>query len=229
MAEQLAFSLAPPRSVSERHFVAAPSNATARHWLNQTGWPDRRLLLAGEDRCGKSHLLHIWAQKRRTELLDAATLEMDLIDRFGHAMPPSLAIDNIERITSERSLLHLLNRARESRTTLLLASRISPMRQTFVLPDLASRLRAVTVVTIAAPEDSLRFTLLLRLIAERQIVVAKPMIDWLLRHLPRTGAAIVEAVDRLDEAGLASGRPLTPAMARNALKGLLEEDDSVAF
>ncbi|NVN00976.1 MULTISPECIES: HdaA/DnaA family protein [Asaia] len=228
-ARQLALALRPPPSVAARHFVAAASNAQARLWLNQTGWPDRRLLLCGADSCGKTHLLHIWAARRGARVLDAASLDRADIAALAEAPPAALALDAIDRVTSERALLHLLNLAREHRITLLMAARVSPMRQAIILPDLASRLRAVTIVPIASPEDSLRFTLLLRLIAERQMIVSKPILDWLLRHLPRTGDAIVTAVERLDQAGLAHGRPLTRALAREVLSGLLDEGDVESF
>lgn len=220
---QLALELKPPASVAARHFVAAASNAQARHWLNQTGWPDRRLMLCGADSCGKTHLLHIWAARRHARILDAASLDGEDIAALAGSLPSALALDHIERVTSERALLHVLNLAREHRITLLLASRIAPSRMPIVLPDLASRMRAITLVPVHPPEDSLRFALLLRLIAERQMTVSNPIVDWLLCHLPRTGDAIVAAVDRLDRAGLAHKKPLTRAMARAALSGLLDE------
>ncbi|MDL2169991.1 MULTISPECIES: DnaA/Hda family protein [Asaia] len=222
-AAQLALALRPPASVAARHFIPSASNAQARHWLNQTGWPDRRLLLCGDDSCGKSHLLHIWAARRQARVVDAATLDMAQVVEIAGAAHTTLALDHLERVTSERALLHLLNLAREHRTTLLIASRYAPVRLPIVLPDLASRLRAITVVPLLSPEDSLRFALLLRLIAERQMIVSKPILDWLMHHLPRTCDAIVSAVDRLDQAGLAHNRPLTRVLARQALSGLLDE------
>ncbi len=224
-AGQLALALRPPASMAARDFVPAPSNAQARRWLNQTGWPDRRLMLCGDDSCGKSHLLHVWALRRGTSVIDAVSFDRADLVKLVETPPAALAIDHIDRVTSERALLHLLNLAREHRTTLLMASRVSPMRMPMILPDLASRLRAITLVPIASPEDSLRFTLLLRLIAERQMIVSKPILDWLLKNLPRTGDAIVAAVDRLDRAGLAHGRPLTRSLAREVLSGLLDEED----
>lgn len=220
---QLALALKPPASVAAQHFIPASSNAQARHWLNQTGWPDRRLLLCGADSCGKTHLLHIWAARRHTRVIDAAQLDEPDIAQLTDSLPAALALDHLDRVTSERALLHLLNLAREHRITLLMASRTAPSRMGIILPDLASRLRAVTVVPVLPPEDRLRFALLLRLIAERQMIVSKPILDWLLCHLPRTGDAIVAAVDRLDQAGLAQKKPLTRAMARAVLSGLLHE------
>ncbi len=37
---------------------------TERHWPgSDADWPERRLALFGPEGCGKSHLLHIWAER----------------------------------------------------------------------------------------------------------------------------------------------------------------------
>ena len=51
-------------------FRAAPSNAEAWAWLARTAdWPGRRLALWGEAGRGKTHLLHIWAERTGAALL----------------------------------------------------------------------------------------------------------------------------------------------------------------
>ncbi|WP_029605332.1 DnaA/Hda family protein [Kozakia baliensis] len=217
---QLALALRTPPDLTEARFVAAASNARARTWLAQTGWPERRLWLWGPEGCGKTHLLHVWAQRRGALVLDARTLDWEKAERA-----PRIAIDHVERVQDERALLHLLNAARERRASLLLAGRVPPARLAIALPDLASRLRAVATVAIAPPEDSLRATLLLRLLAERQLIVSQPVTDWLWRNLPRTGSAILEAVERLDHAGLAHGRPVTRILAQEVLADILAPEE----
>lgn len=222
--EQLVFPLRMPSVLVAEGFVAAPSNALARRWLNQTGWPERRLLLWGPEGCGKTHLLYVWARRRDAPVLDARELDDDW-----PVTGAACAIDHLDGPTDERALLHFLNRARESRTMVLFASRHPPSRLAVALPDLASRLRAVMTVAVGLPEDSLRAALLMKLLAERQLVVAQPVMDWLCRHLPRTGSAMIDAVRRLDREALAHGRPITRALARSVLADLLEPvgDDDI--
>jgi chromosomal replication initiation ATPase DnaA len=90
------------------------------------------------------------------------------------------------------------------------------------LPDLASRLRAVTSVEIKPPEDSLRCALLLRLLADRQLAVRPDVQDWLLLRLPRSPAALREAVARLDQAALAAGGTVTRTIAAGVLADMGE-------
>jgi chromosomal replication initiation ATPase DnaA len=104
----------------------------------------------------------------------------------------------------------------------LLAARTPPARWAVRLPDLASRLRAVTPVEIKPPEDSLRCALLLRLLADRQLAVRADLQDWLLLRLPRSPAALREAVARLDRAALAAGGTVTRTIAAGVLADMGE-------
>lgn len=124
-----------------------------------------------------------------------------------------VAVDDADA-APERPLLHLLNAAGEAGLPVLLAGRAAPARWNAGLPDLASRLRAITAVRIGPAEDELLRSLLARLLAERQLVVAGPLQDWLRLRLPRSQGAIREAVARLDRAALAGGGRVTRALAQ---------------
>jgi len=202
----------------EADFLAAPSNEAARGWLKETSkWPELRLVLWGEAGCGKTHLLHIWSRR-----LGATALAAQALDRLPQ-LPETggVAIDDADRAASEPVLLHLLNLLREARRPLLLASRLAPARWSVRLPDLASRLRAITAVEIHPPGDLLLRSLFLRLLADRQLAIRPPLQAWLLARLPRSPAALREAVGRLDQAALASGRAVTRPLAARALATMI--------
>jgi chromosomal replication initiation ATPase DnaA len=203
-------------------FLEAPSNAAALSWLARTGdWPDGRLGLWGAAGCGKTHLLHLWAGRNDARVVAAPALT---------ELPPArpLAIDDADAAGDEAMLLHTLNAAAEARCPVLLAARLPPARWTTKLPDLASRLRAITTVEIGAPEDLLLRLLLVRLLAERQVPVIPAVQDWLLLRLPRSPAILHEAVARLDRASLAARGPVTRAMARRVLGDLLSAEEPAA-
>ncbi|MCE2566039.1 chromosomal replication initiator DnaA [Komagataeibacter sp. FNDCF1] len=208
-------------------FVFAPSNAAARSWLlGPTPWPDRRLALWGPAGTGKTHMLEIWARMHDALLLHGATLSHARVTalfaaRVGRTPVMAMALDGADMCGDERALLHLLNTAREQGMALLLGGRTPPARWPVVLPDLASRLRATMAVGMGQPGDGLLRVLLLRLLAERQVVVAQPVVEWLLRRLPRTARAMQEAVRRLDHAALATGRPVTRMLAARVLADML--------
>jgi chromosomal replication initiation ATPase DnaA len=194
-------------------FQAAPSNAEALAWLDRTAdWPQHRLALWGPGGCGKTHLLHLWAARASAVLLSGPTLRL--------AAPElPLAIDDADA-APERMLLHTLNAAAEAALPVLLAGRDPPARWPVRLPDLASRLRAITAVQIQPADDDLLRNLLARLLADRQMQVTEPVQQYLRLHLPRTPAAMREAVARLDRAALAAGGRASRALAAQVVAGM---------
>jgi chromosomal replication initiation ATPase DnaA len=218
--------MALPLALRPRRFdspvVAADSNAEARAWLaGSAAWPQGRLALWGPPGCGKTSLLRDWAAREGATVVPGRALCMP-------APPGSLAIDDAAA-APERALLHALNAAQEAGHAVLLADAAAPARWAVALPDLASRLRAVTAVAIGPPEDALLRALLARLLTARQLRVAERMQDWLLARLPRTHAALAEAVAVLDAEGQASGQPIGPALARRVLPYLAGGEDDAAF
>lgn len=206
----LPFPYAP--GYDSRDFLPAESNLEALAWL-ETEWPDNRLLLWGPDGCGKSHLLHIWAERTGAKILIGPMLHnLDGIPESG-----DLALDDADTVGSEALLLHMLNTARDRGLRLLLAARTAPSRWPVRLPDLSSRLRAIAAVEIKPPSDDLLAAVLMRLLSDRQLNVALPVQDWLLARLPRSPAALLQAVVRLDKASLSSGRAITRSLAAKVL------------
>jgi chromosomal replication initiation ATPase DnaA len=198
-------------------FLPAPSNAQARTWLaRRAEWPQGRMALWGEAGCGKTHLLRLWADGR--PVLDGRELPPDL-------NPTDLALDNADRVEEPLALLHLLNRLAEAGRAVVLAGRAPPARWNTGLPDLDSRLRAITAVEIAPPEDALLQALLAQLLDERQLPVPPPLQDWLRLRLPRTAQAMREAAAALDIASLEAGRRVTRGLIAQVLERLGNGDD----
>jgi len=203
-------------------FLRASSNESALSWLARPpDWPNGQLALWGTAGCGKTHLLRIWAARAGATLLTPAMLS----DTPELPQSGGLALDDADQ-ASEEPLLHLLNAARESRLPMLLAARLPPARWAVRLPDLASRLRAITAVEIGPPEDSLLAALLLRLAADRQLELSPTLQEWLRRRLPRSPGALRDAVARLDHAALAAGGRINRSLAAEVLADLLADTEN---
>lgn len=211
-------------------FIAARSNEAALAWLTRSDWPEQRLAIWGQDGCGKTHLVHVWAQRHDAVLLAGPMLnDLALMPEAG-----ALALDDANMVAEDHVLLHLLNTARDRGLSVLLSARLPPARWPVGLPDLSSRLRALSAVEIHQPEDGLLHALLVRMLAERQLEVAPAVRAWLLRRLPRSPAVLRDAVASLDREGLAFGKAITRSLAARALitDGLLtdeREDASLAL
>ncbi|WP_216856137.1 chromosomal replication initiator DnaA [Acidisphaera sp. S103] len=200
-----------------RDFLPAASNREALAWLD-ADWPDRRLALFGPAGCGKSHLLHIWAERSGARILTGQMLTEqtlpELDDMSGNG---ALALDDADTARPDTVLLHLLNTARDRGLRVVLAGRAAPSRWPVRLADLSSRLRAITAVEIRPPSDDLLAALLVHLLADRQLNVAQPVQDWLLTRLPRSPSVLRQVVAQLDRTSLVVGKPITRALAAGIL------------
>ena len=206
---------------AEADFRLAPSNADACAWLRRTAeWPNHRLALWGEAGRGKTHLLHIWTERTGAELRTGAGMS-----GLPELPAGGVAIDEADAVADEYALLHLLNAAGEAGLPVLLAARAPPARWAAHLPDLASRLRAMSAVEIGPPEDALLRTLLARLLADRQLRLPDPVQEWLVRRLPRSAAALYDAVVRLDAVALEQHRTITVPFTARVLADALAPDE----
>ena len=83
----------------------------------------------------------------------------------------------------------------------------------------------MTAVEIGPPEDTLLRTILARLLADRQLRLPESVQEWLVRRLPRSAAALHDAVSRLDAVALDQHRNITVPFAARVLADALAPDE----
>ena len=142
-------------SFAREDFLPGPSNAAALTLIERwPDWPDRIMALIGPEGSGKSHLAAIWAQAAGARVL-AAKLLPD-IDLPAALATGALVLEDLEFAgLDERALFHLINLAREEGAFVLITSRSPLATFPVAIRDLASRLRALPSVALAAPDDVL--------------------------------------------------------------------------
>jgi chromosomal replication initiation ATPase DnaA len=210
---QLALALDHAESLAREDFLAGPSNAAALALVERwPDWPSRTVLLRGPEGSGKSHLAAIWAREA-----GARTVAPHALD--GADVPIALAtgalvLENLaEGRFDEAALFHLLNLAREERAFLLITARTAPATWRIATPDLASRLRALPVVALTAPDDALLRAVIVKLFADRQLAVDESLVTYLANRIERSFVAAKAAVEALDRKALRLKRPVTRALA----------------
>jgi chromosomal replication initiation ATPase DnaA len=175
------------------------------------------VVLAGPEGAGKSHLAAIWAQAAGARRISARALDEGKV-------PAALATgavvveDAAPGEFDERALFHLLNLAREDEAFVLLTARTAPAGWSLAIRDLASRLKALPVVTLAPPDEALLRAVLVKLFADRQLAVDESLVGYLVTRIERSFAAARAVVTALDEEAMRQQRPLTRALAAEVLR-----------
>ena len=220
---QLTLALSHSESMAREDFVAGPSNMAALEMIERwPDWPARTLCLVGPLGSGKSHLAAIWAQRSSARIVAASALDEASVPA-SFATGAAVVEDIAEGDVNERALFHLLNIAVEEQGHVLLTAQSAPAAWTLHLPDLGSRLRAVPVVAVAPPDDALFRAVLVKLFADRQLIVDQALLVYLERRVERSLAAAQAIVAALDREGLRQQRPITRALAA----GILDGEDGV--
>ncbi len=223
MARQLTLDLAlPPPTYAREDFVVAPGNREALAWIDRwPDWPAPALSLGGPPGSGKTHLAHIWARQAGAAFVEGAALDgksvADLTDLV--AASPTLVVEAADR-APDRALFHLYNLAREHRGWLLLVAEALPAQRPIALPDLASRLRAAPAVAVAPPDDDLLGSIILKLLADRQLHAGPGIVQYLVAHMERSGEAARHVVAALDRRALAERREIDRRLAADVLSEL---------
>jgi len=211
---QLPLSLNLKPVYSEDNFFISDSNKDAHRWITAwPRWPGNNLLLYGPKGSGKTHLGHIWAKPAR-----ALTWPATGLDAMEYPLATPGLIENIERTRDERLLLHLLNHAREQGLSLLLTANATPQHLPFVLPDLTSRLLAMTSVQISEPDDAVLAGAMRKQFADRQMKVADEVIAYALPRMERSLEKVRELVELVDKSALEMRKNVTIPFLRQLLE-----------
>jgi hypothetical protein len=203
MTDQIALPFQWPAEENERDFIVGDANRTAvRHLEHWSLWPVMASVLTGPRKSGRSLLGRIFAAKTG--------------GRF---------VDNAETQDEER-LFHAWNAAQSDRKPLLLAADEPPARWKIKLPDLRSRLLASQHVSIEEPDSALMTALVEKLINSRGLEARPEVVRYVVPRIERSYVAVGRLVDALDEAALARRRPITLAVAKEALATIGVTEDT---
>ncbi|MDZ3831576.1 MAG: chromosomal replication initiator DnaA [Sphingopyxis sp.] len=183
--------------------IVGTSNADAVRYLRHAAtWPVRTAVLVGPRGSGRSLMGRLFAEETGGQIIDD------------------------HRSVSEEAIFHAWNAAQASGVPLLIIADAPPTAWNVALPDLASRLAAVPVLTIGEPDDCLARDLIDALFAQRGMVLAPEVASYIVPRMERSYAMIHRVVAALDAASLEQGRRLGVRLTRETLmsQGLIDPD-----
>ncbi|MEO1744944.1 MAG: DnaA/Hda family protein [Pseudomonadota bacterium] len=215
--EQLVLPIAEAPSLQREDLVVSDANRAAIHLIDT--WPDwisPVSMIVGDPGAGKTHILTAWRSLTGATLFQDTNLKtaVTAAQAGAHVAIDDLAISP----ANETVLFHLINAVRQAGTTLFATGRNAPDLAAIVTPDLASRLRAATIIAIEPPDDDLLRGVMVKLFADRQLAVDDGVIDYAIARMARTLRAATELVAELDTASMARKRRVSTALVREVLQ-----------
>ncbi len=183
-------------------------------WPN---WPSPVVVLAGPPGSGKSHLANIW--KNIAAARDIHPQAGEDAARAAESGPVVFE-DADRRGFDDTELFHVINSVRQHGTSLLMTSRQWPAAWPVTLPDLRSRLKAVTVVETGEPDEALLAQVLVKLFADRQLYMDDKLIGYIVNRMERSLDTAQTIVERIDRLALSRGTRITRPLAAEVLNAM---------
>ena len=103
---------------------------------------------------------------------------------------------------------------------LIVTSRNSIIDIQFTLNDLKSRTKNFIIQNIEKPDDELIFALLLKNLSDKQIIIEKKFIDYIIKRIDRSYGKIFDLIYKIDEISLRKKKPID----FNIIKEILENN-----
>ncbi len=209
LSKQTALPFEVTPSYRPEDFIPSASNEEAYRWIEQwPDWPSPVISIHGSPASGKTHLGHIWLEKTGGIAINpqdvGATPAYELIQHR-----PAILIDDADQITDEEGWFHIMNVLREENTPALILSEQALAQLPIRLPDLASRLAAITSVPLHNPDDALLEAVLVKQFADHQLRVPTEVIKYIITHMERSFVSIRHLVQTINHLSLQEKRNIT--------------------
>lgn len=216
--EQIPLDLGHRNALGRDDFMVAGNNQDAVAWMDLwPEWPAPCLVLYGPIASGKTHLGAVWAERTEAICVRASDINENMIRDIAE-MKHHVIIEDadhlIGNLSGEKGLFHLYNIFKEEKRSFLLTLREPPVRRSFALPDLASRMRAAPSVAIREPDEDLIAALLVKHFNDRQLRVGVDVLNYILPRIERSFEAVSDLVARADKMAMIEKRKISIPLMR---------------
>jgi len=209
---QLSFNLKKKKIYEKDDFLVSKSNKEAYKFINKwPNWESRKIIIFGDSGTGKTHLSKIWQKKTSAIILNLNKFKKIKFDNF-FLKKKKFIIENIsnffdkikkkDKENLEKNLLHFYNLIDEKRGYVVLTASIAPKFWGINLPDLKSRILSSTTVNIKKPDDELLSSVLVKLFIDKQILIDKKIIKFIVYRSERSFTSLQSLVNKIDEQSL---------------------------
>ena len=215
---QLLFDLKKKKIYEKDDFLVSDSNKEAYKLINRwPNWSSRKIIIFGDSGTGKTHLSRIWQKKTSAIILNLNKFKKIRFDNF-FLKKNIFIIENIssffdkikkkDKDNLEKNLLHFYNLIEEKKGYLILTALNSPKFWKINLPDLKSRILSSIIVKINKPNDELLSSVLVKLFLDKQILIDKKIIKFIVYRSERSLTSLQSIVNKIDEQSLVTKKKI---------------------
>jgi len=217
MSDQLILKFPSHKAYKREDFYVSPSNQEAYDFINNwPKWIKRIVNIFGPSGSGKSHLASILKGKTSCLHINSKDLSEKIFLQF--KTKEALIIENVDEKISEKLLFSLWNIAVQDNKYLMITSKKSISSYKFKLKDLVSRVKSCLIFGINLPSDDLISVIIAKNFSDKQIIVEKKHIDYIIKRIDRSYEKISHFILTLDKYSLKKGTPFSLKLIKEVLK-----------
>ena len=214
---QLLLNFEYKQNFKDEDFYVSNSNYFAFNLLNTwPKWEKNFLNICGDNYSGKSHLANIFLKKFKGIKIDAHSISDENLNEI--KVHENIVLENFDRNINEVLIYSLFNLIDQDNKYLIINSRVPINEINFSLSDLKSRTKSCLFAKIEKPDDELMFALILKNFSDRQIVIDKKLIDFIIKRIDRSYDKIFEFIYKIDELSLKKKKPINFKTIKEVLK-----------
>ena len=194
------------------------SNSNEHSFSLLSSWPkwDKNFInLIGENFSGKTHLVNIFLYKFKGIKINADEINNETLKEI--KIHENIIIEDIDENIDENLFFTLLNIVDQDNKYLIITSKKPIVNYLFQLSDLNSRSKNFILSNIEKPEDDLMFALILKNLSDRQILIDKKLVDYIIKRIDRSYGKIFDFIYKIDEISLKRKKPIDFKVIKEAL------------
>ena len=205
------------QNFTDDDFYVSKSNEHIFSLLNKwPKWHKNFLNIVGEKFSGKTHLSNIFIRKFKGIKLNSNSLKNDDLKKI--KIHENIILEDLDKNIDEKLLYSLFNIVDLENKYIIVTSNIPIVNIEFSLTDLKSRAKNFILQNIEKPDDNLIFALILKNLSDRQILIDKKLIDFIIKRIHRSYSKIFDFIYKIDEMSLKKKKSIDFKIIKEALR-----------
>jgi len=214
--DQLLLNFKTDKNYQNDDFYVSKSNFFAHKLLDSwPNWEKNIINIHGEKYSGKSHLSEIFVNKNKGIIFDAKKFKFT--NQKELKLYQNIILDDFLGRVDEKSIFSLINFIDQNSKYLIINS-LEPINKIpFELKDLISRSKNCLEAKIDKPDDELIKILIVKNLSDKQVIIDKKLIDFVVKRITRSYSKIFEFIYKIDEISLKKKKSIDQKIIKEVL------------